>query len=1097
MTTGSKQLPRRSRANQVKNMKFYCLLLLCLSGDIAVNPGPAARKWKFPCKECAKPVKSNDKGLQCDSCDIWCHLKCVPDAIKISPREYDVLANTDTNWYCYRCIIPDFNDSFFSNKEEQNDSVNNVQNNDDSTNSTNPLYEGFIDLRKRNSGNFIVSHININSLQYKWDELREILEKNLVDCLFVAETKLNTSHVDGIFEIPNYHKYRKDNIADNGGGLICFIRSDIPSREEIMDSSPCENLTIIAHIQGEKWTLMGTYRKPSLPERHINSELETVIDKCLDISPNIIILGDLNCNMLSIENNAVKTLCDDLNLTNVITKPTCHKTDPPTLLDVILVSNSDKVKSSKVTPCALSDFHDFVTLVLNAKTPRKQNSKVKYRSYKHFDESHFRFDLEKAPFHVAECLDVDDQCAFITTLFNQVLEDHAPTKMKTIKSRQCPYMNSEWRKAIHKKHQLLNRYRRQRTQENWANFRKQRNYCQKLKRRSIANYMQEKCTNSKEQPREFWKTVSPYLSDKSRDSGGIQLLDGENFTTNPSEVAEIFNKNFATIADKIGQDSPYRDNVHDHPSMQIINNHMRLLNVDEFNFSHTNVIETEKILKGLNPYKATGYDGIPPKVLKLSSDVMAPTVCNAVNNMITQCKFPDSLKRAEVAPIFKAKSRLEWSNFRPVSVLSCLSKIFEIIMAKQMRPHLEQIYSKHLSAYREKFGCHSVLTHAIEIWKQALDDKQYVGILMSDLSKAFDCLPHNILVEKLKHYRFSANSQFLIHDYLSRRCQRVKIQNVVSSWEPLSKGVPQGSIVGPLCFNLYINDLLLLLENEKLMPSNYADDNTVTIIESTKDEVVNRLKYTVKLLASWFKNNLMKANIDKFQMMILHPNIRNNDADITIQVDGVTIKSQNTAKLLGITIDRELKFDNHVKTLCNKANAKVQILKRLSRFLSPDCRLSVVRSFVISQFLYCSILFLFCRKFYVNRMDKIVHRALRVVYNDYSATYDELLTKAEIDSLDIQRQKALICEIFRSIINVGPVYMKDIFTIRKEESRRGLLLAECRTRTSAYGTHSIRALGPKLWNNLSVDIKASKSITELKQNLKNYTGIKCRCALCR
>ena len=172
----------------------------------------------------------------------------------------------------------------------------------------------------------------------------------------------------------------------------------------------------------------------------------------------------------------------------------------------------------------------------------------------------------------------------------------------------------------------------------------------------------------------------------------------------------------------------------------------------------------------------------------------------------------------------------------------------------------------------------------------------------------------------------------------------------MSLWEPLSKGVPQGSIVGPLCFNLYINDLLLLLENEKLMPSNYAEDNTVTIIESINDEVVNKLKYTVKLLASWFKNNLMKAN-DKFQMMILYPSSRNHDADVTIQVDGVTIKSQNTAKLLGITIDIELKFDNHVKTLCNKANAKVQILKRLSRFLSPDCRLSVVRIFVISQFL--------------------------------------------------------------------------------------------------------------------------------------------------
>ena len=166
---------------------------------------------------------------------------------------------------------------------------------------------------------------------------------------------------------------------------------------------------------------------------------------------------------------------------------------------------------------------------------------------------------------------------------------------------------------------------------------------------------------------------------------------------------------------------------------------------------------------------------------------------------------------------------------------------------------------------------------------------------MSDLSKTFDCSPYNILIKKLYHYRFTTNSWSLIQDYLSRRYERVKIQNVVSSWELLSK-VSQASIIGSLCFNFYIKELLLLFENENIISSNYADDSTVTIIESTKDEVVYKLKYTVKFLASWFKNNIMKANIDKFQMMIY----------CTWAVETkmlmfwcVMITSENTAKLLG------------------------------------------------------------------------------------------------------------------------------------------------------------------------------------------------------
>jgi len=224
-----------------------------------------------------------------------------------------------------------------------------------------------------------------------------------------------------------------------------------------MDSHPCENLTLIAHINDTKWALVAAYRKPSIPERLLQTSLDPVIDKCTEITPNIIVTGDLNCNMLKPGRNAVRTLCEDFNLVNVVNNPTCFKASPPTLLDVILVSSAELVTKSEVIPCPLSDFHHFVTAVLDIKLQKIGRRQITYRSYKHFDIGLFNRDLEKAPFHVSECLEVEDQCEFITKLYRQVLDEHAPLKTKTIRSKQCPYMNSAWRRAIFKKHQLYNR----------------------------------------------------------------------------------------------------------------------------------------------------------------------------------------------------------------------------------------------------------------------------------------------------------------------------------------------------------------------------------------------------------------------------------------------------------------------------------------------------------------------------------------------------------------------------------------------------------------------------------------------------------------
>ncbi len=257
------------------NPSCFLSVLLMVCGDIHPCPGPRkAPVYKYPCGKCQKPVKSNQKGICCDVCDFWFHIKC----INMSNNIYNAHINKpDLSWICTSCAVPFmFSDSFFSDSDSSH--------NDSSVSEDIDLaqiYQGFIDIRRKQPGKFLIAQININSLQYKHEELKILLENNLVDCLFVSETKFNASHVSAKYEVENYKLFRKDNTHDNGGGLVCYLRSDIPSREEVYESHPCENLTIMAHINGVKWALIGAYRKPSISAINITEKLDPIIDKCL------------------------------------------------------------------------------------------------------------------------------------------------------------------------------------------------------------------------------------------------------------------------------------------------------------------------------------------------------------------------------------------------------------------------------------------------------------------------------------------------------------------------------------------------------------------------------------------------------------------------------------------------------------------------------------------------------------------------------------------------------------------------------------------------------------------------------------------------
>jgi hypothetical protein len=196
-------------------------------------------------------------------------------------------------------------------------------------------------------------------------------------------------------------------------------------------------------------------------------------------------------------------------------------------------------------------------------------------------------------------------------------------------------------------------------------------------------------------------------------------------------------------------------------------------------------------------------------------------------------------------------------------------------------------------------------------------------------------------------------------------------------------------------------------------------------------------------------------------------------------------------------VDKQLNFDKHVMQKCKLANAKLQALKRLSKYLTKDCKLAIVRSFIVSHFIYCLPLLHFSSKQARSKMEKTLYRGLRYTFDDYESNYDELLQKAEMCTVELQREKAIVTEMFKCLHGLGPIYMKELFQVQTTNSRRGPTFKIPRVRTTRFGTHSLRYRGPQLWNELSKDIKYKETLQQFKDSLIEYKGSQCKCNQCK
>jgi len=381
-----------------------------------------------------------------------------------------------------------------------------------------------------------------------------------------------------------------------------------------------------------------------------------------------------------------------------------------------------------------------------------------------------------------------------------------------------------------------------------------------------------------------------------------------------------------------------------------------------------------------------------------------------------------------------------------------------------MLVHFDPLMSKSLSAYRKAYNCEDVLLRCVEDWKQALDMNNYVGCISMDLSKAFDSLPHQLMLSKLCAYGMSNESVTLIQSYLSNRYQCVKIGNSYSDWKLIKRGVPQGSLTGPLLFNIFLNDFLFLMERYCTV-YNYADDNSLSFTHSDVHIMKNVLEECSVKAIAWFRANHMQANPNKFQAMVLHRSLK---PSVTFTIENSHITPSVSVKLLGVLVDNNLSFDHHISLLSQKAAKQVNAFGRISKNLSTECKMNVMNAFILSNFSYCALVYHFCSVKNQRKLEKLQERALRIVFNDYLCEYSQLLDRAKMDSLYVKRCKKIMEHIFKALHHLSPLFAEDFYVLKEMsyQLRNHKTVKIPKFNTVHFGQRSMKYQASKLWNSL-------------------------------
>ena len=497
--------------------------------------------------------------------------------------------------------------------------------------------------------------------------------------------------------------------------------------------------------------------------------------------------------------------------------------------------------------------------------------------------------------------------------------------------------------------------------------------------------------------------------------------------------------------------------------------------------------KVKSLLKQLNVSKSTGPDNFHPRFLKETVDNISLPITILFNKSLSDGILPSEWKLANVTCIFKSGDKTKSSNYRPISITSILCRLLESIIKNEVMEHCKDrdIFTDSQYGFREKRGCILQLLTVFDTWSQYIDSDIPVDTIFLDFRKAFDSVPHKRLLLKLERLGVSGNVLKWISSFLSNRSQRVVINGQSSEWTDVSSGVPQGSVLGPLLFILYVNDLpdevksycKLFADDAKL----YKDLQNLEDFETIQNDLNKLCQWTIK----W----LMIFNVEKCKVMHLGKNNPRFEYEMTDK-DGNTkvLKSVEMEKDLGVNVQENLKFDKHISLTVNRANRLVGLIKRAFSYLDEETLLVLYKTLIRPILDYGNTIWFPTLKKDIRAIESVQRRLTKILPELSHISYEERLRKLNLTTLDYRRHRMDMIQTFKIINKIDDIKMEGLFEFSDSITRgHSLKLKKPRVLKSfRMNSFSIRAIDK--WNNLTDDIVNSSTVLSFKTMYDRFMG---------
>ena len=607
-------------------------------------------------------------------------------------------------------------------------------------------------------------------------------------------------------------------------------------------------------------------------------------------------------------------------------------------------------------------------------------------------------------------------------------------------------------------------------------------------RESKASYFYNHFQRNSNNMKQLWSGIKSVITIRKSNNMNVisKLKDSNgNLKSDPVVIANIFNKFFVNVSHNITKNIP-------RPKKSPVD-FMGDRIGSSFFIAPSVPLEISEIISLLKTGKSLGPHSIPMKILKILSPLISSPLSKIINESFQSGAFPDKMKLAKVIPMFKKGCPLTASTYRPISLLSVFSKITEKVMYERLYKFLE----KHETLYNLQFGVrasHSI-NHALvsltEAIKNSLDNRKFGCGIFIDLQKAFDTVNHTILLLKLEYYGIRGTALNWFESYLSDRKQYVSVNGANSSYLSVSCGVPQGSVLGPLLFLIYINDLPL--SSSKLAFYLFADDTNIYYEAESLDQLQSVVNKELKKVKIWLDVNKLSLNIDKTNFTIFKSPRHFSPDKVSIKIGNFPINQTCYVKFLGVLLDKNLSWKYHLTELSKKLARTCGMFFKIRHFLPINILICLYNS-LFSPFLQYGILVWgLTFETYINSVFLLQRRVIRAIsFEHFTAPTTPIFSDLKILKLhDLFKLKMLIF-VYESVNKFSPISFHNIFDSvasvhqygTRQAGKDNIFLTQ--KNTNKYGLRSVHYHGAKCWNDIPVDIKRSPSVNIFRQKLKAF-----------